>query len=43
VVLAIGRDYSDIAPIAGVVFGSGDQHLEVAVTVTPVSPRGSDA
>jgi transglutaminase-like putative cysteine protease len=46
VVLAIGRDYSDIAPIAGVVFGSGGQHLEVAVTVTPVSPapaRGSDA
>jgi transglutaminase-like putative cysteine protease len=38
VVLAIGRDYSDVAPIAGVVFGSGEQQLEGAVTVTPVSP-----
>ncbi len=37
VVLAIGRDYSDIAPIAGVVFASGEQHLEVSVTVTPVN------
>jgi transglutaminase-like putative cysteine protease len=36
VTLAIGRDYSDIAPIAGIVFGSGDQHLEVAVDVIPV-------
>ena len=36
VTLAIGRDYSDIAPIAGVVFGSGDQQLEVAVDVIPV-------
>jgi transglutaminase-like putative cysteine protease len=37
VTLAIGRDYSDIAPIAGVVFSSGDQHIEVAVDVIPVS------
>jgi transglutaminase-like putative cysteine protease len=37
VTLAIGRDYSDIAPIAGVVFSSGEQHLEVAVDVIPVS------
>jgi transglutaminase-like putative cysteine protease len=38
VTLAIGRDYSDIAPIAGVVFSSGEQHLEVAVDVIPVNP-----
>jgi transglutaminase-like putative cysteine protease len=37
VTLAIGRDYSDIAPIAGVVFASGGQHLEVSVDVIPVS------
>jgi transglutaminase-like putative cysteine protease len=37
VTLAIGRDYSDIAPIAGVVFSSGEQHIEVAVDVIPVS------
>ena len=36
VVVAIGRDYSDVAPIDGVVFASGGQKLEVAVSVTPV-------
>jgi transglutaminase-like putative cysteine protease len=36
VTLAVGRDYSDIAPIAGVVFASGAQHLEVSVDVIPV-------
>ncbi len=36
VVLAIGRDYSDVAPIDGVVFASGGQSLEVSVSVTPV-------
>jgi transglutaminase-like putative cysteine protease len=36
VVVAIGRDYSDVAPIDGVVFASGGQRLEVAVSVTPV-------
>jgi transglutaminase-like putative cysteine protease len=41
VTLAVGRDYSDIAPIAGVVFASGGQHLEVAVDVIPVEPAAS--
>jgi transglutaminase-like putative cysteine protease len=36
VVLAIGRDYSDVAPIGGVVFGSGGQRLTVSVSVTPL-------
>ncbi len=36
VVLAIGRDYADVAPIDGVIFASGGQRLEVAVSVTPV-------
>ncbi len=36
VTLAVGRDYSDIAPIAGVVFGAGGQHLETSVDVIPV-------
>jgi transglutaminase-like putative cysteine protease len=35
-VVAIGRDYSDVAPIDGVVFASGGQKLEVAVSVIPV-------
>lgn len=37
VVLAIGRDYADVAPIDGVIVGSGGQQLDVAVAVTPVS------
>jgi transglutaminase-like putative cysteine protease len=41
VVLAVGRDYSDIAPIAGIVFASGDQHLEVSVDVIPVNAAAS--
>lgn len=35
VVLAIGRDYSDVAPVDGVVFASGGQRLDVSVSVTP--------
>jgi transglutaminase-like putative cysteine protease len=37
VVLAIGRDYADVAPIDGVIFASGAQRLEVSVQVAPVS------
>ena len=36
VVLAIGRDYTDVAPVDGVILGSGGQRMDVAVTVTPV-------
>jgi transglutaminase-like putative cysteine protease len=36
VTLAIGRDYADVAPIDGIVFASGSQQLDVAVSVTPV-------
>jgi transglutaminase-like putative cysteine protease len=36
VVLAIGRDYADVAPIDGVIFASGGQRLEVSVRVAPV-------
>jgi transglutaminase-like putative cysteine protease len=36
VVLAIGRDYTDVSPLDGVVFGSGRQKLDSAVTVAPV-------
>ena len=40
VVVAIGRDYSDVSPIDGVVHGSGDQELEVRVAVIPVTEGG---
>jgi transglutaminase-like putative cysteine protease len=36
IVLAFGRDYADVAPIDGVVFASGGQKLDVAVSVIPV-------
>jgi len=36
VLLAVGRDYADVAPMDGVVFASGRQRLEVAVSVIPV-------
>lgn len=35
IVLAIGRDYADVAPIGGVVLGPGDQVIKVAVDVIP--------
>jgi transglutaminase-like putative cysteine protease len=37
VVLAIGRDYADVAPIDGVIYASGGQRLKVSVSVTPVT------
>ena len=37
VVLAIGRDYTDVAPMDGVIFGSGGQRIDVAVSVQPVA------
>ena len=36
VVLAIGRDYSDVAPVSGVVLASSHQRLVVQVDVSPV-------
>lgn len=36
VVMAIGRDYADIAPIDGVVLGSGAQTMHVSVDVDPL-------
>ncbi|MGJ3649342.1 transglutaminase family protein [Sphingomonas sp. GlSt437] len=36
IVMAVGRDYAEIAPIDGIVLGSGMQKLDVAVDVMPV-------
>ena len=36
VMLAIGRDYTDVAPVDGVIVGSGGQRMGVSVNVTPV-------
>jgi len=37
VMLALGRDYTDVAPVDGVIFGSGGQRMSVSVNVTPVN------
>jgi transglutaminase-like putative cysteine protease len=38
IVMAIGRDYADIAPIDGVILGSGAQAMSVSVDVAPLDP-----
>ncbi len=39
ITLAWGRDYGDVSPIVGVVYGGGEQTLDVAVDVVPLSPE----
>jgi transglutaminase-like putative cysteine protease len=36
IVMAVGRDYAEIAPVDGVVLGSGAQDMDVSVDVAPV-------
>jgi transglutaminase-like putative cysteine protease len=36
VMLAVGRDYTDVAPMDGVILGSGGQRIAVSVNVIPV-------
>lgn len=35
IVLAEGRDYADISPVAGIISGAGEQDIEVKVDVVP--------
>lgn len=37
IVLAVGRDYTDVAPIDGVIVAAGGQRIDVSVNVTPVN------
>jgi transglutaminase-like putative cysteine protease len=37
VTLAVGRDYTDVAPVDGVILGSGGQRMGVSVNVTPAA------
>jgi len=41
VTLAIGRDYSDVSPMRGVIHGGAHHTLRVAVTVTPAQRAAS--
>ena len=36
IIVAVGRDYADVAPSEGMIISSGGQELSVAVTVVPV-------
>jgi len=36
IVLAYGRDFSDVSPLSGVILGGGEHGLDVEVTVTPL-------
>jgi transglutaminase-like putative cysteine protease len=38
--LAVGRDYSDVPPLRGVIRGGGEHSLEVAVSVIPEGEAG---
>jgi transglutaminase-like putative cysteine protease len=37
ITVAVGRDYSDVSPIKGVVLGGGQHTMHVAVDVVPVT------
>ena len=41
IVLAVGRDYSDVAPIDGIILDPGEQTLKVAVDVIPVETEAA--
>ena len=36
IVVAVGRDYSDVSPLCGILTGGGEHSLSVAVDVVPV-------
>ncbi|MFS0773499.1 transglutaminase family protein [Sphingomonas sp. 1P08PE] len=42
ILMAVGRDYAEIAPVDGVVLGSGAQAMDVSVDVAPVDPCPTD-
>jgi transglutaminase-like putative cysteine protease len=41
IVLAKGRDYADISPVAGIILGSSEQDVDVQVDVVPREPVGA--
>jgi transglutaminase-like putative cysteine protease len=41
ITLAWGRDYSDVSPTRGFIHGGGEQTLEVAVEVTPITENSA--
>ncbi len=43
IVVAVGRDYQDVTPIAGILRTSGTQKTSQKVDVVPVDPPGADS
>ena len=43
ITIAWGRDYGDVSPINGMMIGGGDQRVEVAVDVRPLSEDAGEA
>jgi transglutaminase-like putative cysteine protease len=43
VVVAWGRDYSDITPVRGMILGGGDHSLSVGVDLDAIEPSESVA
>ena len=43
IVLAYGRDFSDVSPLRGVILGGGAHAVDVAVTVAPCGPAAQAA
>lgn len=37
--VAYGRDYNDVTPLRGVLFGGGNNQLKVSVDVEPITPK----
>jgi hypothetical protein len=35
--IAVGRDYSDVSPIKGVLLGGGQHTMQVAVDIVPTN------
>lgn len=41
ITLAWGRDYSDVSPLRGVIFGGGEHTVQVAVRIIPLSAQAA--
>ena len=37
ITVAWGRDFSDVSPLRGVIFGGGEHGIKVSVEITPLS------
>jgi transglutaminase-like putative cysteine protease len=43
IIIAWGRDYSDVTPLKGTILGGGEHELKVAVDVKRIEEHGSNS